>query len=240
MTKSGATAARPPKTPSSHKRRVRNIYGLPALAELLGDKIASKVAEWLDYEEAAAAANTEPPEQSQQGHIAPAGSEEDLALKFADRHAAELRYVAAWNKWLRWEKGCWQPDATLAVYDHARMLCRTEATRTNKPGKKATMIASAKTRAAVVSLAREDRRIAATIEQWDADPWLFNTPDGIVDLRAGTMRSHRPDDYTTKMTAVGPPPDPDTDLGRLPGARHRRRPRADRLPLSNVRLRSDR
>ena len=39
----------------------------------------------------------------------------------------------------------------------------------------------AKTRAAVVSLAGEDRRLAATTEQWDADLWLLNTPDGVVD-----------------------------------------------------------
>jgi putative DNA primase/helicase len=49
-----------------------------------------------------------------------------------------------------------------------------------------------------------DRRIAATIDQWDVDPWLLNTPDGVVDLRTGRMRAHRPDDYLTKMTSVGP------------------------------------
>jgi|SRR6516164_2517841 hypothetical protein len=26
-------------------------------------------------------------------------------------------------------------------------------------------------------------RRPATIEQWDADPWLLNTPDGVIDLR---------------------------------------------------------
>ena len=33
---------------------------------------------------------------------------------------------------------------------------------------------SAKTVAAVEMLARSDRRIAATVDQWDRDPWLFN------------------------------------------------------------------
>ncbi len=37
-------------------------------------------------------------------------------------------------------------------------------------------IASAKTVAAVERLARADRRIAATVEQWDIDPWALNTP----------------------------------------------------------------
>src|SRR5262249_24807376 len=63
---------------------------------------------------------------------------------------------------------------------------------------------SAKTRAAVVSLAGEDPRLVATIKQWDADPWLLNTPDGVVDLRTGKMRKHRADDYMTLQTAVSP------------------------------------
>jgi len=65
-------------------------------------------------------------------------------------------------------------------------------------------LASAKTRAAVVALAGEDRRLAATIEQWNADPWLLNTPGGVVNLRSGTIQAHRPADYMTKITAVAP------------------------------------
>ena len=34
--------------------------------------------------------------------------------------------------------------------------------------------------------------------------WLLNTPDGIVDLRTGKIRPHRPEDYLTRMTAVAP------------------------------------
>jgi putative DNA primase/helicase len=65
-------------------------------------------------------------------------------------------------------------------------------------------IASAKTRAAVVSLSAEDERIAATVSQWDLDPWLLNTPDVVIDLHTGKMREHRADDYMTKITAVSP------------------------------------
>ena len=64
-------------------------------------------------------------------------------------------------------------------------------------------IASAKTVAAVERLAKADRRLAATAEQWDADPWLFNTPLGVIDLRTGRINAHRPDDYMTKIAAVG-------------------------------------
>jgi putative DNA primase/helicase len=65
-------------------------------------------------------------------------------------------------------------------------------------------IAAAQTVTAIERLARADRRHAATVEQWDADLWLLNTPEGTVDLRTGELREHRRDDYITKITKSGP------------------------------------
>ena len=138
------------------------------------------------------------------GHgAAPPYSEEALALAFAERHANTLRYVAEWGQWLIWDGTCWRMDRTRQVFTLARELCREVAPKANKPSERK-RIASAKTRAAVVSLAGEDRRLAATTEQWDADPWLLNTPDGVVDLHTGRLREHQATDYMTKQTAVSP------------------------------------
>ncbi|HVL21302.1 MAG TPA: hypothetical protein VM422_10035, partial [Amaricoccus sp.] len=52
----------------------------------------------------------------------------------------------------------------------------------------ASAIASAKTVAAVERLAKADRRLAATTDEWDANPWALNTPAGVVDLRTGKIR----------------------------------------------------
>jgi putative DNA primase/helicase len=134
---------------------------------------------------------------------APAFSEEAIAIDFANRHADRLRYVAKWNQWFCWDGTCWREDETRKVFSIARGLCRELALTMNKSSE-SKRIASAKTRAAVVSLAGEDYRLAATTDQWDADPWLLNTPDGAVDLRTGQMREHRTDDYMTKQTAVAP------------------------------------
>jgi putative DNA primase/helicase len=137
--------------------------------------------------------------------VAPAFSDESLALKFAATYVNKLRFVAAWGKWLQWDGQRWHFDDTLAAFNLARTVCRQAAEECN--GKKdsiAKTLASAKTVAAVVTLARADRRLAATISQWDADPWLLNTPRGVVDLRTGKMREHRLTDYLTKMTAVAP------------------------------------
>ncbi len=104
----------------------------------------------------------------------PEFSDEALALRFTQRHGDELRYIAQWSQWYEWEGARWEQDSTLAAFDKARAICRAVASDADKPHTK-TALASAKTVAAVERLAKADRRIAATIEQWDADPDLFNT-----------------------------------------------------------------
>jgi putative DNA primase/helicase len=132
----------------------------------------------------------------------PAFSDEALALRFTERYAEKLRYVAAWSKWLIWNGQYWQFDDTLNAFDFARRICRGAASECDK--KFANSIASAKTVAAVERLARADRRLAATADQWDADPWLLNTPSGVVDLRTAECRPHDPGDYLTKIAGVAP------------------------------------
>ena len=44
--------------------------------------------------------------------LGPAFSDEALALRFAERHANDLRYVAAWSKWLHWDGRRWAFDDT--------------------------------------------------------------------------------------------------------------------------------
>lgn len=135
--------------------------------------------------------------------IAPAFSEEALALAFAEQLADELRYVAKWGKWLHYDGARWVFDDIRRTFSYARELCRATANGCNEKRARY-IIASAKMRAAVVALAGEDHRLRATVDQWDTDPWLLNTPGGVVDLRTGRLRPHVIEDYMTKMTAVAP------------------------------------
>ncbi|TIL84754.1 MAG: hypothetical protein E5Y73_31660 [Mesorhizobium sp.] len=151
----------------------------------------------------------------------PAFTDEALALKFAFEHRYNIRYVALWGKWLWYDGRRWAFDDTLNVFDRARETCRRAAADCNdeRLGK---ILASAKTVAAVERLSKSDRRIAATVDQWDADPWLLNTPGGVVDLRTGVVRKHSADDYMTKITAVTPDnampfPRFEAFLGRITG-----------------------
>jgi putative DNA primase/helicase len=133
----------------------------------------------------------------------PEFSDEALALRFAESHVRDLRYVAPWGKWQSWDGKRWRSDHTLHAFDQARFICREAATKANDPRVRMA-VASAKTVAAVERLAKADRRLAATTDQWDADPWLLNTPAGTVDLPTGEMRPARIDDYITKLTAIAP------------------------------------
>lgn len=135
--------------------------------------------------------------------VPPECTDEALALRFSEDHAHDLRYVALWGKWMVWDGCRWQQDSTLSTFDRARLVCRRASSRCQEK-RMASKVASASTVAAVERLAKADRRHATTVEVWDADPWLLNTPGGTVDLRTGTMRKHRPTDYLTKSTAVSP------------------------------------
>jgi putative DNA primase/helicase len=135
--------------------------------------------------------------------VPPQYADDSLALKFTAKHGENLRYTSAMGRWSKWTGNRWERDETLAVFDLARDTCREEgiACEDKRIGAR---IASAQTVSAVERLARADRRHAATVEQWDVDPWVLNTPGGLVDLRTGGSRPSRREDYLTKLTAVAP------------------------------------
>ena len=128
-------------------------------------------------------------------------SEDGLALEFARRYVANWRYVAAWGQWLHYDGACWSEESTLLAFDLARPICREAAARCINPNH-AAKIASAATVAAVERMAKADRRHAATTDQWDNQPWLLNTPGGVVDLQTAGVTPHDQKYYLTKVTTA--------------------------------------
>jgi hypothetical protein len=132
------------------KSNGHDVAGLTSFAELWGEDVAKRLGKWLALRSGKAGNG--------------GGPEDDVALAFAAQHADQFRYVAASSQWMRWNVSRWMPEQTLAAFDEARTLCRQAGD------------ADAKVVAAVERLAKTDRRIAATTEQWDADPEMINTP----------------------------------------------------------------
>ncbi len=112
----------------------------------------------------------------------PEYSDEALALRFATARTEDLRYVAAWGRWYQWSGVVWAPDDTLAAYDLVRHQCRAAAAEITARDTSATAkrqaanVTSGKTVAAVERLTRSDRRLAATVSQWDSEREVFTTP----------------------------------------------------------------
>jgi putative DNA primase/helicase len=132
-------------------------------------------------------------------------SEDALATRFTKQYAPSLRYVADWGKWFSWDGHRWQIERTLRAYDAARAVCLEAAQEVRGKSKSlAAKIARASTVAAIERLVRADRTHAATVDQWDSNMWLLNTPGGAGDLSTGKMSPSRPEDYMTKTTSIGP------------------------------------
>lgn len=130
-------------------------------------------------------------------------ADDALALRFTSAYKDSFRYTAVWGRWSVWDGKRWKRDDVLHVFDAARRICRDASAECEKAQLR-NRISSAPTISGVERLARADRRHAATVGQWDADPWLLNRPGGVVDLRDGTLRAAKREDYMTKLTAIAP------------------------------------
>ncbi len=131
------------------------------------------------------------------------GTEDGIASVFTRRYGQDWRYCAQWNKWLVWTGQRWNEDQVLFVNHLSRGVCRATSMKADSPRLKA-KLASASTIAAVERIARAEPTHAATVDEWDADIWLLNTPGGVVDLRTGSMRAHQRVDRMTKITTATP------------------------------------
>ncbi len=129
-------------------------------------------------------------------------TEEAIATYFAQSNP-NLRWCQAWGQWFWWDGTVWRQDETLSVFDKVRQYCRNQSPFADSDAEsksygKASFIA------AVEKLCKSDRRYAITLEQFDQDDWLLNTPGGVVDLKTGIIADHDPELYCTRITAVAP------------------------------------
>lgn len=126
-------------------------------------------------------------------------TEDEVALDVVELYPG-YRWVNTWHRWKRWDGKVWLDDSTLQVYDQIRQHCRNISWSADNEVE----LRRAKFIAAVETLCRSDRRVAATVDQWDADQWILNTPDGIVDLRTADIGEHQPEAYCSMITGGSP------------------------------------
>lgn len=130
------------------------------------------------------------------------GSEDALAAEFAMLFQHLFRYTPGMG-WMRCLPHCWVRDDAMTAFDCARQVARYAALA--EPNKKAgRAISSAKTIGAIVTIAKSDPRLTLAAEEWDAEPHEFNVPDGVIDLRNGSLTARDTDQYFTRCATVSP------------------------------------
>jgi putative DNA primase/helicase len=129
-------------------------------------------------------------------------SEDAVALAFTDVYRDQLLFDHDAGAWHKWDGARWRQERTRLAFDWARKLARELAKA--KGGALRTRIGKVAFASGVEKFAQTDRAFAVTSDSWDVDPFLLATPDGTVDLRAGTLRAADPTDRISKLTAVAP------------------------------------
>lgn len=151
----------------------------------------------------------EPPE--------PEPEDETRATRYTDfwlseeviaKHADRIRYVSENGQWYVWTGKYWEMDLRGKVFQ----LIREELQRIGKNvivtsketaiTSKAIQSQSAKVK--VESLMRHAPDVAIGLTSFDADPWIINTPDGVIDLHTGSRLTPDPARLCSKQTRVAP------------------------------------
>ena len=133
------------------------------------------------------------------------------AFRLMREHGKDIRYNAAWKKWIVWTGRQWKMDGGYLVHDRGLKMIRgiydelltTSDYRDRLEIEKYAMQAEAvRRRKAFIEAASWIPDLNIDTNDVDKDPWLFNVTNGTIDLRAGEFREHRRADMITRLANV--------------------------------------
>lgn len=134
-----------------------------------------------------------------------------MAERFVEEHHDELRHVhgIGWHHWdgARWQLDEERIDIEAAIATAKRALADVLDMEGGKPRDELYAdVRKAESSSGIegmLKLAGALRPISAPARALDADPYLFNTPAGTVDLHEGTITENRREDLITKVAGGG-------------------------------------
>ncbi|AEF85405.1 conserved hypothetical protein [Treponema primitia ZAS-2] len=133
------------------------------------------------------------------------------ALRLVREHGQDIRYNAAWKKWVVWTGDHWQIDEGYLIHEkgiavihsiYDEMLKTADYRDRMDIEKYALQSESLRRRKAFIESASLMKEMNITSNDVDKDPWLFNCGNGTIDIRKGEFREHRRDDMITKLARV--------------------------------------
>ena len=135
------------------------------------------------------------------------GNAERLVALYGDR----IRYCLAHASWYIWDGRRWATDMTGEVMRYAKETVRAiyqeaanevDSDRRAATAKWALRSESQGALSAMVTLAQTEEAVVVTPEQFDADPWLLNCLNGVIDLRTGRLLPHESGRLLSKLAPV--------------------------------------
>jgi putative DNA primase/helicase len=151
-----------------------------------------------------------------QHHLTDLGNAERLV----SAHGHDLRFAPGLG-WFAWDGRRWRRDADGEPIRRTKQTVRAmyaEVAHLDDADQRKKLTAwalasesEARLRAAV-KLAETERPVIVDPKQLDADPWLFNSANGTIDLRTGKLREHRREDLLTRISPVVYKPEARSEL----------------------------
>lgn len=141
-----------------------------------------------------------------------AGNAERLAAKFGN----ELRYVPELKKWLFWDGVRWVSETRRSIMTYAIDTVRSihaEAALAETKDERTTLAnwalesESLRRLSAICTIAQGLPELRASVNEFDADPFLLNAPNGVLDLRTFELAEHKSEDRLRLVTDAAYVPD---------------------------------
>lgn len=155
-------------------------------------------------------------------------TEQTNAIRLKDTYYTRMRYSPSLD-WCVWDGEIWKTGAqnfaminvmsqTDTLLNEAEVAMQL-APKPEKGTKKEDWPPEYKRACAMLAWAKQSRSynnlnhtlinarslmMVENANEFDRDPWMLNTPAGIIDLRTGEAKAHRAEEMCTKMTAVAP------------------------------------
>ena len=149
------------------------------------------------------------------------------AERLVHHHGLDIRYCHIWKSWLIWDGQRWVIDKTDRIKQLAKKVVRsiyTEAEQVSDSSERREIakhaMRSESNHSLTAMVSRAESEVPISPDMLDKDPWLFNCANGTLDLQLGKLRTHRREDYITKMVPVDYNPEAthhlwDSFLGRV-------------------------
>ncbi|NEE26342.1 DNA primase, partial [Streptomyces sp. SID7982] len=152
-----------------------------------------------------------PAEATQQGLLPDTLTDRGNAKLFVKLYANDYRHVPGMG-WYRWDTTRWQIDEDDTVLWAAGDLAESIASSDPRGLFTSQALQQHRRRAlsttgmgAMLTQAKAAPGMVLNAARLDADPYALCTPDGIVDLRTGLLKSPDPNkDFHSRSTTVGP------------------------------------